>query len=100
MVLWLMLALFAQTAPTALSAEKLPVFSDFPAQQNFTGIPAMPMLRTAGQRLLRTQIREAARKGPNFAGHYTIAEWGCGTSCVSLAVIDAETGVVFGTFEN
>ena len=99
-----MLALFAQTAPAALSGENLPVFGDFLAHQSFTGIPAMPVLRTAGHRLFRTQIREAARKGPNFAGHYTIAEWGCGTSCVSLAVIDAETGVVhegpFGALPN
>jgi hypothetical protein len=66
-----MLALFAQTAPPALSGENLPAFVDFPAQKSFAGIPAMPILRTVGQRLFRTQIREAARKGPNFAGHYT-----------------------------
>jgi hypothetical protein len=100
MVLCLMLAFFAQNAPIAAS-EKLPTFGSFPAQQRFTGVPAKPTLQTPGQRLFRTQITEGARNGPNFAGHYTIAEWGCGTSCVSLAVVDAETGIVsegpFGT---
>jgi len=76
-------------------------FDDFPAPAPFHGVPGSPVLRTAGQRLFRTRIREAAKQGPNFAGHYTIAEWGCGSSCVSVAVIDAETGVVhegpFGT---
>jgi hypothetical protein len=45
--------------------------------------------------MFRTVIREAAKKGPNFAGHYTIADWGCGTACESLATIDAESGAVF-----
>ena len=70
-------------------------FDDFPAQAPFHGVTTSPVLRTAGQRLFRTQIRDAAKQGPNFAGHYTIAEWGCGTSCASVAVIDAETGAVY-----
>jgi hypothetical protein len=90
-----MLALFAQTSPTALSSEQLPTFADFPAQTRSIGVPARPTLQTPGQRRFRTRINQAARNGPNFAGHYTIAEWGCGTSCVSVAVIDAETGVVY-----
>jgi hypothetical protein len=41
----------------------------------------------------------AAEGGPNFAGHYTVALWGCGTSCQSFAIIDAKTGAVtLGTF--
>jgi hypothetical protein len=104
MILWFMLALFAQTSPTAPSGEQLPTFGDFPALAGFTGVPARPALQTPGQRLFRTRISEAARNGPNFAGHYTIAEWGCGTSCVSVAVIDAETGSVqegpFGRLPN
>jgi hypothetical protein len=71
-------------------------FGDFPAVTIFGGTPAPPQLRTAGQRLFRARIREAAQEGPNFAGHYTIAEWGCGTSCDSVAVVDARTGTVFG----
>jgi len=33
--------------------------------------------------------------GPNFAGRLSIAEWGCGTSCVSIALVDAESGTVY-----
>lgn len=29
-----------------------------------------------------------------MAGHFTLVVWGCGISCVSLAVIDAKTGEV------
>ena len=95
MVLWLVLLLLGQSAPAGSPSATLVPFGDFPAPRTFHGVPATPTLRTAGQRLFRTRIREAARKGPNFAGHYTIAEWGCGTSCVSVAVVDAETGAVY-----
>jgi hypothetical protein len=41
-------------------------------------------------------LREGARKGPNFAGHFTITYWGCGhTDCATLAIINARTGRVY-----
>jgi hypothetical protein len=95
MVFWPALGLLAQSASLRKAVEQLPSFGDCPATGDFHGHAAPPILRTAGQRLFRTRIREAARNGPNFAGHYSIAEWGCGTSCVSIAVIDAETGAVY-----
>jgi hypothetical protein len=64
-----------------------PRFDDFPVVKSFHGKPAAPVFKTRGP--FPAEIREAARKGPNFAGHYTIAEWGCGSGCVSFAVIDA-----------
>jgi len=70
-------------------------FSDFAATASFHGKPALPILATRSHRMFRSAIREAAAKGPNFAGHYTIAEWGCGSGCMSSAVVDAVTGKVF-----
>jgi hypothetical protein len=79
---------------------KLPLFADYPAVENYSGKPAAPMLQTAAQRKFRTMIREGAAKGPNFAGRYTIADWGCGAGCVSIAVIDAKDGKVYdGPFQ-
>lgn len=78
---WLLLGLLAS-------------FQNFPVNETFSGKPAAPILRTRNQRTFRTVIREAAAKGPNFAGHYTIAQWGCGGGCVSMAVIDAKSGRV------
>ena len=43
----------------------------------------------------RTMLINAANKGSNFAGHYTVALWGCGTSCTSFAIIDAINGKVY-----
>jgi|HubBroStandDraft_6_1064221.scaffolds.fasta_scaffold18954_3 hypothetical protein len=42
----------------------------------------------------RTVLRQELAQGPNFAGHYRVAVWGCGSSCAMFAVIDTDTGRV------
>jgi hypothetical protein len=81
-------AVIAQTAG-------IPKIEDFPATEKFSGKPAAPAIKTAGDRTFRTKIHEGAARGPNFAGHLTIATWGCGSSCLDLAVIDARTGEIY-----
>ena len=63
--------------------------------------------------MFRTRIREGVKKGwgvridgkwgtdqnrpgPNFAGHYIIVIWGCGTGCIQMAMSNAATGAVYG----
>lgn len=84
-------------AGEGVRAQALPEFDQFPVTEVFTSKPAAPQIRTAGDRMFRTRIREGASKGPNFAGHLTIATWGCGTGCISIAIIDAQTGVIYKT---
>ncbi|HEY0377711.1 MAG TPA: hypothetical protein VGC87_12370 [Pyrinomonadaceae bacterium] len=43
----------------------------------------------------RTNLRNAAKEGVNFAGHYILTTWGCGTNCSQSAIIDARSGRVF-----
>ena len=43
----------------------------------------------------RTNLRNAAKEGVNFAGHYILTTWGCGTNCSQTAIIDARNGQVF-----
>jgi len=45
--------------------------------------------------LYRTAIRDAAKAGPNFAGHYTIIRIGCGSATVCVAIADARTGKIY-----
>ena len=81
-------------------AASLPTFEQFKVEGKFTGKPATPILQTRLQRQYRTMIRDAVREGPNFAGYYTLAEWGCGAGCVSMAVVDDRTGRAFdGPFQ-
>ena len=78
------LTLTVSIAAIVVGNEGITRFEDYPVTAIFKGTPALPKLRL-GDRLFRTRIRKGAAKGPNFAGHYTIADWGCGTRCVSIA---------------
>jgi hypothetical protein len=71
------------------------LFSKYPEEVTFHGHPAAPVLTDPAARSFRTRIREGAAKGPVFADHYGIAAWGCGTSCISFAIIDSITGRVY-----
>lgn len=88
------LTLTVSIAMILVGDERLPRFEDYPVTAIFKGTPAAPKLRP-GDRLFRTRIREGAARGPNFAGHYTIAEWGCGMGCVSIAIVDASDGRIY-----
>lgn len=70
-------------------------FEDFPATEHFKGKPAQVRLASREARKYRTMIRDGASAGPNFAGRFTVAEWGCGAGCVQFAVVDAKTGSVY-----
>lgn len=76
------------------SNPQAPQFADYPVANIFRGTPKPPVLSSRMARAFRTQLRRQAASGPNFAGHYTLARWGCGAGCVSVAVIDATTGAV------
>jgi hypothetical protein len=83
-------------AAVALSAQnEVPKFERFRVKETVLGKPALPVLRRAKDQEYRTMIQTAAEKGPNFAGHYTIATWGCGSSCLQGALIDEKTGDIF-----
>jgi hypothetical protein len=42
----------------------------------------------------RTVLQQESAKGPNFAGHYRVVVWECGSSCAVLAVVNLATGKV------
>ena len=39
-------------------------------------------------------LKESEMDAPNFAGHFALASWGCGASCIMAAAIDGDTGAV------
>jgi hypothetical protein len=71
-----------------------PRFSDYPARPVRAGRYAAPDLSSREARRYRTVLREAAAKGPNFAGRYRLVVWGCGAGCADFAIIDAASGRV------
>ena len=81
-------------ADLVCSQSKLPRFKDYRVTETYTGRNA-PLVLKRSDRMFRTRLQEAARERPNFAGRYILTTWGCGTSCVMGAVIDARTGRVY-----
>src|ERR1022692_1686644 len=61
-------------AAASFFAEKnplhIPRFDDFPAAENWDHQPGSLKLTTASERMFRTNLRNAAKEAPNFAGHY------------------------------
>jgi len=90
----------------AQPATKPPRFEDYPIREAFKGTPSAPSLVTPEERRYRTVIRRGVemgygvaeppigkeRRGPNFAGHYFIVRWGCGSPCLMAAIVDAKSG--------
>jgi hypothetical protein len=73
-----------------------PKFSDFPVRiEQITKSAAIDFRGNPTAHLYRTVLRAAAESGPNFAGHYMIADLGCGSSCSYAAMIDERTGKVY-----
>jgi hypothetical protein len=73
---------------------KAPRFQDFPVSDVYKGKNARLKLARY-DRSYRTRLKWAVEsQKPDFAGRYIVTAWGCGTSCIQGALIDAETGRV------
>jgi hypothetical protein len=71
-----------------------PPYASFPAPQPYAGPIHLPDRHSRVGRTFRTAIRLADTLPPTLAGHYAVAEWGCGVSCRTGAAIDLRTGQV------
>ncbi len=85
--------------PQIWSLNRAPKFEDFKVEKIFDGQPAeVNIYSSPSAREFRGALRYAAKDGSNFAGHYTIASWGCGSSCQDGMIIDAVSGKVYDPF--
>jgi len=74
-----------------------PRFRDYRVRRIYRGKPARPVI-TGEFRMFRTRIREGAKSDVEFAGHYTIPRWGCGTECNAFLIVDSISGKVYDGF--
>src|SRR6266550_3698356 len=73
-----------------------PRFEDYPVRKRFNGNPAPISFRSCSlARTFRTMLKGAVNLGPNFAGHYGVNHWGCGTECIQIGIVDLKTGKVY-----
>ena len=70
-------------------------FEDYPADTVWQGSPPRLNFPTPSERMFKTRLTEAAKEPANFAGHYRMAYWGCGSNCSAGALIDLQTGNVY-----
>lgn len=100
-VLLFVVAVLAMPVTVFSESEQFPryyLYDDFrrhPVKEIYTGALAPIVIDTDPQaKQFRTRLTEGVKHGPNFAGIYTVVEWGCGTNCQQVAVINARTGRV------
>jgi hypothetical protein len=89
------LAILALTWGGAAAAQEVvvPKFAQFPAPV-YAGPIGRLDLSSPGAYSYRSRLKAASREPINFAGHFQVTMWGCGTDCITGAIIDAFDGQV------
>lgn len=72
-----------------------PTFTDYAAKVEEAKNVKVNLKSHKDANMFRTNLRNAAKEGVNFAGHFILTTWGCGTNCTQSAIIDARNGKVF-----
>ncbi len=93
-LLFAVLCLCLLSSPAPGQDGAAPDFKDY-ATPVYKGRAAALKLTSREARGYRTRLREGARRALNFAGHYKLHTWSCGTGCLQTALIDVKTGEVF-----
>src|ERR1700743_3306755 len=98
---WLANAQTDAAKPTCIIAAKdlvdpsAPQFSQYPSKVSTQGSPVkLDLSSNPIAKMFRTVIRHEMTQGANFAGHYRVVIWGCGSSCAQFAVVNLNTGRV------
>jgi hypothetical protein len=91
----LLTALFLALGSTVLAQSPTPAFTEYAVKVEKPGNVRVNLRSHKDARMFRTNLRNAAKEGVNFAGHYILTTWGCGTNCSESAIIDARNGRVF-----
>ena len=71
-----------------------PTFGQYPVSEKFNGPRAPLRLRHRQDREFRTELTMASKRPVNYAGHYIVANIGCGASCLLTAVVNAQSGAI------
>lgn len=87
--------IFLSTICFAQQSKKAPNFGDFPLTVYRGKVASLKLRSHPKARMYRTMLHLSIQDGVNFAGHYIIGTWGCGSNCLTIAIIDAKTGNVF-----
>src|SRR3954463_15436135 len=87
-----LLVMMCVLALVAAAQGKPPTFSQYSVKVEKARIQAIDFKKNPDARTYKTRLIHGLEGGVNFAGHYIIVGWGCGTGCTNAAVIDTFTG--------
>lgn len=89
------LFLFLTAAHGAETVDDSSMFRDYPVSNIYAGsVASIDFENRSEFERFRTRLNQGIRKGPNFSGKYRVVEWGCGTSCSQVVIVDVETGKI------
>jgi len=91
----LLIALLTAFSSIGFAQSTTPTFKQYAARVEKTKSVRVNLKSHKHANSYRTNLRNAAKEGVNFAGHYILTTWGCGTNCSQSAIIDARNGRVF-----
>ncbi|HEY9099574.1 MAG TPA: hypothetical protein VIN38_11950 [Thiobacillus sp.] len=85
--------LFSSAVLAGSVSAQCPGFDQFRVKEVFNGPYAKPDINSSltGKRF-RTVIQNAYVREPDFAGHYRVISWGCGSNCHVFVLVDMKTG--------
>ena len=91
----LAIVLVTMAAAATAWSQQTPGFAAYAARVEKAKVKAIDFKRNRDALSFRTRLSRGLREGVNFAGHYVLVGWGCGTGCISGAIIDGRSGNVF-----
>ncbi|MBU3069071.1 hypothetical protein KOI40_04515 [Aestuariicella sp. G3-2] len=70
-------------------------FSDYPSQVSSMTLSQIDLNSHPSASNFRTRFKALQGRPANFAGHYILVYWGCGSGCQMFSIVDVETGQIF-----
>lgn len=84
-----------ELAAVLQAAASEPEFENYTVAQSEEVLSAIDFSSHPDAEDFKTRLEYSLNEPANFAGHYILTSWGCGTMCQMLAVIDVHNGEVF-----
>ena len=91
----LLITVLCAFGPTCFAQSSAPTFTQYAVKVEKTRNIRVNLKSHKNANMFRTNLRTAAKEGVNFAGHYILTTWGCGTNCSDSGIIDTRTGKVY-----
>jgi hypothetical protein len=86
------LFVIASASICGAAQKRMPTFSQYPSKLERLRISKIDFRKYPDARTYRSRLTDGLKRGINFAGHFVIVGWGCGTGCTNAAVIDGRSG--------